>query len=64
MLQTFLPNTLTNSVIEIDCFTLKNVDLTVKIDYLLTYQIKNIKLTLCIESSYKKSRRSSLLPKN
>jgi len=30
----------------------------------LTYQIKNMKLTLSIQSSCKKSRHSSLLPKN
>jgi len=41
----------------------KNIDLTVKIDCLLNYQIKNMKVTLSIPSSCKKSRHSSLLPK-
>jgi len=43
----------------------KNIDLTVKKnDFLLTYQIKNMKRTLSIQSSCQKSRHSSLLPKN
>jgi len=42
----------------------KNIDLTVKNDFLLTYQVKNMKLILSIRSSCKKSRHSSLLPKN
>ena len=31
----------------------KNIDLTVKIDFFLTYQIKNMKLTLSIQSCCK-----------
>ena len=36
----------------------KNIDLTVKIDILMTNQIENMKLTLSIQSSCKKSSHS------
>ena len=44
--------------------TYKKIDLTVKIDFLFSFQIKNTKPTPCIQSSGKKARHSSLLPKN
>ena len=42
----------------------KNIYLTAENFLFLTYQIKNMKLTFLIQSSCKKSRHSSLLPKH